>query len=62
MTEGQSAGVIFSLLCLVLAVSSLAGRRIPLSFAIKSALAWAAIIGIIYIVVVNLPAIFASFQ
>ncbi|MGH6613229.1 retropepsin-like aspartic protease family protein [Sphingomonas sp.] len=62
MTEGQSAGVIFSLLCLVLAVSSLAGRRIPLSFAVKSALAWAAIIGIIYIAVVNRSAIVGGFN
>ncbi|QNQ11284.1 retropepsin-like aspartic protease family protein [Sphingomonas alpina] len=62
MTDGQSAGVIFSVLCLVLAVGSLAGRRIPLSFAVKSALAWAAIIGIIYLGVIHRSAIVGSFN
>ncbi|QNA83914.1 TIGR02281 family clan AA aspartic protease [Sphingomonas sp. So64.6b] len=61
MTSGQSASVIFSILCLVLAVSALGGRRIPLNFAIKSALAWAAIIGIVYILVANRVAIVNGF-
>jgi len=43
MTSGQTASLIFSLLCLVLVASSLISRRIPLGQTVKYALAWVAI-------------------
>lgn len=43
MTADQTAGVISGVMCLTLAVSSLAARRLPMARTFKLALAWLAI-------------------
>ena len=43
MTSDQTANLLYSLLFLVLVVSSLAARRLPIGIAVRYALAWLAI-------------------
>ena len=49
MTGDQTAGVITGVMCLTLAVSSLAARRLPLGRTLKMALAWVAIFAGAYV-------------
>ena len=49
MTGDQTAGVITGVMCLTLAVSSLAARRLPLGRTLKMALAWVAIFVGVYV-------------
>lgn len=51
MTD-QSMDVIYYALMLILPVSALAARRLPLGDTIKMALAWVAIFGILFVLVV----------
>ncbi|HTI31401.1 MAG TPA: TIGR02281 family clan AA aspartic protease [Sphingomonas sp.] len=49
MTSDQTAGLITGVMCLTLAVSSLAARRLPLGRTLKMALAWVAIFAGVYV-------------
>ncbi len=49
MTSDQTAGIVTGVMCLTLAVSSLAARRLPLGRTLKMALAWVAIFAGAYV-------------
>lgn len=49
MTGDQSVGIITGVMCLTLAVSSLAARRLPMGRTLKMALAWVAIFAGVYV-------------
>ena len=49
MTGDQTAGIITGVMCLTLAASSLAARRLPMGRTLKMALAWVAIFAGVYV-------------
>ena len=49
MTGDQTAGIVTGVMCLTLAVSSLAARRLPMGKTLKMALAWVAIFAGFYV-------------
>ncbi|CAM3238183.1 TIGR02281 family clan AA aspartic protease [Sphingomonas antarctica] len=51
MTGDQTAGIVTGIMCLTLAVSSLAARRLPMGKTLKMALAWVAIFAGAYVLV-----------
>lgn len=51
MTGDQTAGIVTGVMCLTLAVGSLAARRLPMGRTLKMALAWVAIFAGVYVLV-----------
>ncbi len=49
MTQWAVAGFVYCTLCLVLVGSALVARRLPANMAIRMAIIWAGIFGLIYV-------------